>query len=96
VKIVEGIETVQEELSSVIIESRWPRIGGPKSATYTGDGFITVRHPQTSVVHEALDFIEQTVRITYSSPQPVETAWSERIDNFRKLNKPAWDFEVVK
>jgi hypothetical protein len=96
VKIVEGIETVQEELSSVIIESRWPRIGGPKSATYTGDGFITVRHPQTSVVHEALDFIEQTVRITYSSPQPVETAWSERIDNFRELNKPAWDFEVVK
>jgi len=96
VETVEGIEQVQYELNDVIVESRWPRIGGPKSATYTGDGFITVRHAQTSVVHDALDFVEQTVRITYSSPQPAETAWSERIDNFRELNKPAWDFEVAK
>lgn len=96
VKIVAGIETVQDELSSVIVESRWPKVGGPKSATYTGNGFITVRHPQTSVVQNALDFIDETVRITYSSPQAVETAWSERIDNFRELNRPAWDFEVVK
>lgn len=96
VRTVDGIEQVQHELKDLIAESRWPRIGGPKSATYTGDGFITVRHPQTSVVQEALDFIEQTVRIAYSSPQPVETAWSERVDNFRELNKPAWDFEVVK
>jgi hypothetical protein len=35
------------------------------------------------------------VRITYSGSQLVETEWSERIDNFRELNKPAWDFEVV-
>ncbi len=96
VETVEGIEPLQHNLNDVIVESRWPRIGGPKSATYTGDGFITVRHAQTSVVQDALDFIEQTVRITYSSPQPAETAWSERIDNFRELNKPTWDFEVVK
>ncbi len=96
VEIVDGIEQVQHELNDLIVESRWPRIGGPKSATYTGDGFITVRHPQTSVVQDALDFIEHTVRITYSSPQSAETAWSERIDNFKELNRPAWDFEVVK
>ena len=96
VQTIDGIEQVQRELHDVIVESRWPRIDGPKSPTYTGDGFITIRHPQTSVVQDALDFIAQTVRITYSSPQPVETAWSERIDNFRELNKPAWDFEVVK
>ncbi len=95
VETVEGIEQLEHNLNDVIVESRWPRIGGPKSATYTGDGFITVRHPQTSVVQDALDFVDQTVRITYSSSQPVETAWSERLDNFRELNKPAWDFEAA-
>ncbi|HEU4434284.1 MAG TPA: hypothetical protein VFR51_12960 [Pyrinomonadaceae bacterium] len=96
VEIVDGMETVKAELSTMIVEARWPRIGGSKSATYTGDGFITVRHADTSVVHDALDFIDRTIRITYSSAQPKETGWSERMGNFRELNKPAWDFEVVK
>ena len=95
IETVNGIETVQEELSSVIVESRWPKIGGPKSATYTGDGFITVRHADQAMVQQALDFIDQTVHITYSSLQPEEAGWSERIENYRELNKPAWDFEVV-
>jgi hypothetical protein len=96
VEIVDGIETTTNELDDVIVESRWPRIGGPKSPTYTGDGFVTVRHPDVSVVENALDFIDQTIRITYSSSQPIETGWSERIDNFRDLNKPAWEFEAAK
>lgn len=96
VEIVEGIDTVTVELSSMIVESRWPNIRGTKSATYTGDGFVTVRHADTDVVQGALDFIDQTIRITYSSSQPFETGWSERMNNFRELNKPAWDFEVVK
>ncbi len=96
VETVQGIESVLEQLRSAIVEARWPKIGGPKSATYTGDGFVTVRHPDTAVVENALDFIDRTIRITYSSSQPSETGWSERIDNFRELNKPAWDFEVVK
>jgi hypothetical protein len=96
VEIVDGIETINEELNSMIVEARWPRIRGQKSATYTGDGFVTVRHPDIAVVENALDFIDQTIRITYTSSQPVETGWSERMHNFRQLNKPAWDFEVVK
>jgi hypothetical protein len=96
VEIVNGIETVTGALNDVIVESRWPKIRGPKSATYTGDGFITVRHPETSVVENALDFIDETIRITYTGSQPIETGWSERMHNFRELNKPAWEFEVVK
>jgi hypothetical protein len=96
VENVDGIETVTAELSSLIVESRWPKIRAGKSATYTGDGFVTVRHADTSMVQNALDFIDRTIRITYSSSQPIETGWSERMDNFRELNKPAWDFEVVK
>lgn len=96
VESVDGIETVTGELNSMIVDARWPKIFGAKSATYTGDGFVTVRHTDTSVVQHALDFIDRTIRITYSSSQPIETGWSERMDNFRELNKPAWDFEVVK
>ncbi len=95
VEFVQGVESVQQQLSSVIVEARWPRIGSPKSPTYTGDGFVTVRHPDTSVVENALDLIDRTIRISYSSSQSVETGWSERMNNFRELNKPAWDFEAV-
>lgn len=95
VEIVNGKEKVQRELQDIVVESRWPKIGGPKSATYTGDGFITVRHPDLSVVQQALDFIDQTVYLNYSSSQPQEAGWSERLDNYRQLNKPAWDLEVV-
>jgi hypothetical protein len=95
VEIVDGIETVTAELSGMIVESRWPKIRGAKSATYTGDGFVTVRHADMSVVQNALDFIDQTIHITYSSSQPIETGWSERMENFRELNKPAWDFEAA-
>ena len=96
VESVDGMETVTGELNSMIVDARWPKIFGAKSATYTGDGFVTVRHADTSVVQHALDFIDRTIRITYGSSQPIETGWSERMDNFRELNKPAWDFEVVK
>jgi hypothetical protein len=96
VEIVDGLEQVEAELHNLIVESRWPKIGGPKSATYTGDGFITIRHAEESVVQNALDFIDRTIRITYSSSQPTETVWSDRLLNFRELNKPAWDLGVVK
>ena len=95
VKTIEGVEETQDQLQNLIVESRWPRICGSKSPTYTGDGFVTVRDPEESVVQNALDFIEQTIRITYSSSHPLETGWSERMDNFRELNRPAWDFEAV-
>ena len=95
VKTVAGVETVEATLNGVIVEARWPKIGVRKSATYTGDGFVTVRHPDINVVENALDFIDRTIRITYSSSQPVETGWNERMYNFKELNRPAWDFEVV-
>jgi hypothetical protein len=95
VEIVDGIETINEALNSTIVEARWPGIHSQKSATYTGDGFVTVRHPDMAVVENALDFIDQTIRITYTSSQPLETGWGERMHNFRQLNKPVWDFEAA-
>jgi hypothetical protein len=99
---VEGIETVECELASLITASRWPQVGANSSATYTGDGFVTVRHSETTAVEEALDFIAGTIRITYSNPEEwnpragVTEQWQARLQHFEKqLNKPPWEDELL-
>jgi hypothetical protein len=89
---VEGLDAVQRELQDQIVDVRRPRIGAPKSATYTADGFITIRHRDTEMVQQSLRRIAQLVRITYSSHSqlPTET-WGQRLQNFSELNRPAWD-----
>jgi biotin carboxylase len=92
VQQVDGIEEAQKDLGELLVEARWPRIGAPKSATYTGDGFITIRHRETEVVQETLHRIAQSVKIAYSSqPQSAAETWGHRLRNFRELNRPAWD-----
>jgi hypothetical protein len=99
VEQVRGIESVRQLVGELIVEARLPRIGASKSATYTGDGFITVRHPETQVVDDALQLIAQTLQISYSNTEvlmPAEEVfaeqWSQQIQYFNKqLNKPAWD-----
>jgi hypothetical protein len=88
---VDGIDAIQDELKDLIVEAHWPQIRVTKAQTYTGDGFVTVRHPETSMVQNALDFIERTIKLTYSSPAKLETPWTDRLRNFNELNRPAWD-----
>lgn len=89
---LDGLEDVQRELQDQLMEVRWPQIGAAKSATYTGDGFITIRHRDTEVVQQSLRRIAQLVKITYSSHSQVPTeTWGQRLQNFRELNRPAWD-----
>lgn len=89
---LDGVDVVQRELQDQLVEMRWPQVGALKSATYTGDGFITIRHQDTQVVQQSLRRIAQLVKITYSSHSqlPTET-WGQRLQNFRELNRPAWD-----
>jgi ATP-grasp N-terminal domain/Phosphoribosylglycinamide synthetase, ATP-grasp (A) domain len=99
VEQVEGLESVSQQVGELLVESRLPRVGAARSATYTGDGYITIRHPETQVVEEALNWIKQTVHITYTHPQSdgsssaaLRGQWSQRLQGFDKqLNKPAWD-----
>ncbi len=99
VERVDGIEVVKHHVGELVVDARWPQVGAAKSATYTGDGYVTVRHPETHVVEEALQLIAETVCVTYSEPEapaPANEAmgeqWSERIQYFDKqLNKPAWE-----
>lgn len=99
VEHVAGLEAVQQHVGRLIVESHLPLVGSQKAATYTGDGYITVRHPQTQIVEEALRFIAATVCITYSESDKPELSkanldeqWSHQIRYFdEQLNKPAWE-----
>lgn len=99
VEHVAGIEAVRQNLGKLIVEARLPLVGALKAATYTGDGYITVRHPQTQFVEEALRLIAETVFINYSESEKLELPnenvgeqWSHQIQYFDKqLNKPAWE-----
>jgi len=92
VKQISGKELAQEEIGNMIVEARWPRLGERKSATYTGDGYLTFRHSDTEVIQKTLHSIAQLVKITYSSDEPlVRETWGHRLKNFQELNRPAWD-----
>ena len=85
------MDLVQQRFKDLVVEARWPRTGANKSVSYTGDGFITVRHPETNVVNEALTTIGELVRIKYSSDTFTAADWRDRLYNFAELNRPAWD-----
>lgn len=91
VEDVTGLDLVQQEFKDLLVDARWPRTGAKKSVSYTGDGFITIRHPETTVVNEALTTIGRLVRIKYSSDSFTAADWRERLYNFAELNRPAWD-----
>jgi hypothetical protein len=99
VEQVEGMEAVRQHVGELLADARLPRVGATKSATYTGDGYITVRHPETHAVEDALQLIAQTVHINYShsesllpSNEALTEQWSQKLGYFDKqLNRPAWD-----
>jgi hypothetical protein len=99
VEQVHGFESVRKQLGELFVEFRLPQIGAPKSATYTGDGYITLRHPETDVVEAAVQLIAEQVRISYTEPTSARTAnnlndqqWSQRLLGAdQQLNRPAWD-----
>jgi hypothetical protein len=91
VEHVTGVDAVCEKLGGTLVEAHWPKVGAAKSPTYTGDGFITVRHADMGVIEEALDLIERTIKITYSSSKPDSQSINTRLRNYQSLNKPAWE-----
>lgn len=99
VEHVSGVAEAKRHVGRMVVEARLPRAGTPASATYTGDGFITLRHEETRAVEEALQLIAETVHVTYTRPEssaPSDATpgeqWSERLGYFDKqLFRPAWD-----
>jgi hypothetical protein len=63
VQAVHGLDRLQPEMTALIVDSRMPHLDQPSSGSYEGDGYITVRHPDTAVVTAALKQIVTTVRV---------------------------------
>ena len=60
---IHGLDTLPPEVTSLVVDSRLPRAGQPSSGSYEGDGYITIRHPDTAVVTAALKQLVSTVRV---------------------------------
>lgn len=98
-----GMESIESQIGDLLTDVRLPRAGAAKSVTYTGDGYITVRDPETQVVEDAMDLIARTIGITYSqreslvpSGEAASDQWKERLRYFDKqLYKPAWESESL-
>jgi len=63
IRATHGLDALPPEVSSLIVDSRLPPPGQPSSGSYEGDGYITVRHPDTAVVVGALQKLVTTVRV---------------------------------
>ena len=63
VRAVHGLDQLPAEVSSLMVESRLPPPGQMSSASYEGDGYVIVRHPDTAVVAEALRRLVTGVRV---------------------------------
>ena len=63
VRGVHGLSDLPPEVRALVIESRLPQAGQVSSASYEGDGYVIVRHPETAVVLDALRQLVTTVRV---------------------------------
>jgi len=63
VRAVHGLDALPPEVTSLVVDSQLPRAGQPSSGSYEGDGYITIRHPDTEVVTAALKTLVTTVRV---------------------------------
>lgn len=58
-----GVDRAQRELGHLVVEANLPELGAPRRASYEGDGYAIVRHPDTSVVEHALERLVALVQV---------------------------------
>jgi hypothetical protein len=63
VKHVYGLDEAQRRFGSIVVEAKIPRQGQSPADSYEGDGYVIVRHPDSSVVEHALQEIVKLVRV---------------------------------
>lgn len=66
VRAVHGWEQANQELGGLITDLHLPHIGQPASASYEGEGYVILRHPETAVVQAALQRLVSIVRVELS------------------------------
>lgn len=60
---VEGLDEIRTRYADIITDIRRPKTGQEKSASYEGEGYIILRHPDATVVEAALKDIVENVRV---------------------------------
>jgi hypothetical protein len=63
VAAIEGLGEAQAELGGLVVEVRLPRRGQLPASSYEGDGYVVLRHPDTSVVARGLRRLVSQVRV---------------------------------
>ena len=63
IRAVHGIDRLDPALHDLVVRARLPKAGQPTSASYEGDGYVIVRHPETAVVEQALERLITTLQI---------------------------------
>jgi biotin carboxylase len=63
IKRVRGLRKVLAELGPLVVEKKVPTVGAKPSTSYEGDGYVIVRHPDTTVVERALGHVVANVRV---------------------------------
>jgi formate-dependent phosphoribosylglycinamide formyltransferase (GAR transformylase) len=63
VKAIHGLDQVQHEIGSLVVDVKLPTAGQTPTGSYEGEGFVILRHPDTAVVQRALRRLISLVRV---------------------------------
>jgi len=63
VKAIHGLDQVQHEIGSLVVDARLPTQGQEPTGSYEGEGFVILRHAETAVVQRALQRLISLVRV---------------------------------
>jgi carbamoylphosphate synthase large subunit len=63
VRQVHGFDQIHADLGTMITDVRLPEYGQKPTGSYEGEGYVIVRHPDTSAVEDALLHIVSTIRV---------------------------------
>jgi glutamate synthase domain-containing protein 1 len=62
---VSGVEQANLRVGRLVVDSRLPTRGAPRTDSYEGDGYVIVRDRDTEVVKAAMKEIIETIRVEY-------------------------------
>lgn len=63
---VAGVDAANARIGHLVVESKLPKIGAPRTDSYEGDGYVIVRHVDVEVVKAAMTTIVESIRIDYA------------------------------
>jgi len=66
VRAIHGLDQVERELGSLVVDFKLPTAGQTPTGSYEGEGFVMLRHPETGVVQRGLQRLISTVRVELS------------------------------